>query len=120
MILIPQAANCRSLRKGQRVFCVWQGSLVSSSLHELPVSMQNSCPVAHFLFPRLDLSAESLKNLEIIKMVTCSSVDKGNVFVCIHCLKFTTACHAFHSLYSLLVLAFTRILPFLFFLLSSC
>lgn len=52
-------------------------------------------------------------------MVTYSSVDKGNVFVCVHCLKFTIAHHTFHSLCSPVVLAFTKILAFLFFLLSS-
>lgn len=81
--------------------------------------MQSSCPLAWLLFSRLDLSSESLKNWGIIKMVTCSSVDKGNVFVCVLCLKLTIACHAFHSLCSPLVLAFTGILPFLFVLLSS-
>lgn len=80
--------------------------------------MQSSCPLTWFLFPRLGLFSDSLKNLGIIKMIMCSSVDKGNLFLCIHCLKFTIACHTFHSLCSPLVLAFTRILPFLFFLLS--
>lgn len=112
VILILQAA--RALRKGQRTFCLWQGSLVSS----LCISFLHQCKVAvpwpGFSF--LDWSPESLKRWGMSEMVSHSSADRGNVFLCIHCLKSTIAPHTFHC--SPLTLAFTRTLPFLLFLLS--